>query len=229
MQKQITSNIENAILALHTGNFILIHDSAKRENEIDMMVAAQFITPQHIATMRKEAGGLICVTIDSTVAQNIGLEYMHDTLFNSYAFDSKLKSMIYGVAPYGDHPTFSMWINHRNTHTGITDFDRALTIKEMASVCNARFQIQKDLFISSFKTPGHVPLLLAENGLIQKRQGHTEMSVFLTKTAQLTPSAAICEMMDSQTHTALSIEKAKKYSTENKIPLLDLNDLMSMM
>lgn len=59
--QQASQQIKSAIRALQNGEFILVHDSSKRENEVDMIVAAQFITSEHIATMRNYAGGLICV------------------------------------------------------------------------------------------------------------------------------------------------------------------------
>ena len=85
---------------------------------------------------------------------------------------------------------------------------------------------KKKKFVSSFKTPGHVPLLIASKGLLTSRQGHTEMSVYLTKLAGLTPVTAICEMMDAETYNALSIEKAEKYAKQNAIPLIDGKELL---
>ena len=119
-----------------------------------------------------------------------------------------------GMAPYGDHPTFSISVNHKRTYTGITDSDRALTIKEMANLYNS--DNPKKQFTSSFKTPGHVPLLLASDGLLSSRKGHTEMSVYLAKLAKLHPVSAICEMMDAETYAALSVEKAK--SMQKRMP-----------
>ena len=84
----------------------------------------------------------------------------------------------------------------------------------------------KNEFISSFATPGHVPLLLASNGLLASRQGHTEMSVYLAELAKLIPVTAICEMMDSQTYSALSVEKAMKFAKENTIPFIDGKELL---
>ena len=81
-------------------------------------------------------------------------------------------------------------------------------------------------FASSFKTPGHVPLLIASKGLLAKRQGHTEMSVYLTQIAGLTPVTAICEMMDAETYIALSVDKAAKYAKQNAIPLIDGKELL---
>lgn len=213
-------SLESAIDSLRRGEFVLLHDSAGRENEIDMVVAAEFITPEHIARMRQHAGGLLCLAIDYSFAKKLGLRYMHDILSDSF----ESKEMIMGLAPYGDHPTFSISINHYQTYTGITDRDRTLTIKEMANLY--KINNPKNKFISSFKTPGHVPMLIAEDGLIKKRQGHTEMSIFLTQISHLTPVTAICEMMDAETYSALSFEKAAKYAKQNAIPLIDGKELL---
>ena len=149
---------------------------------------------------------------------------MHDILSNSDSFDSHSKEMIIGLAPYGDHPTFSISINHYQTYTGITDQDRALTIREMANL--HKIENKRNKFVSSFKTPGHVPMLIASKGLLANRHGHTEMSVYLAQVAELTPVTAICEMMDAETYSALSFEKAQKYANQNAIPLIDGKELI---
>ena len=213
--------LESGLESLKRGEFVLLFDSEGRENEIDMMVAAQFVTPEHVARMRQHAGGLLCISIDYNFASSLELKYMHEILAES-TFSNK--EMIMGLAPYGDHPTFSITINHYQSYTGITDKDRALTIREMANIFNV--DNKKKKFVSSFKTPGHVPLLIASKGLLSKRQGHTEMSVYLTQIASLTPVAAICEMMDAETYTALSIDKAEKYAKQNAIPLIDGKELL---
>ena len=215
-------SFDQAIESLKRGEFVLLFDSAGRENEIDMVVAAENITPEHVARMRQHAGGLLCLAIDNYFGKNLGLRYMHDLLSDS--FDSQTKEMIMGLAPYGDHPTFSISINHYQTYTGITDRDRALTIKEMSNLYDV--ENPKNKFISSFKTPGHVPLLIASEGLISRRQGHTEMSIYLTQIAGLKPVTAICEMMDAETYSALSVKKAEKYAKQNAIPLIDGKELL---
>jgi 3,4-dihydroxy 2-butanone 4-phosphate synthase len=213
-------SLESGLQSLKRGEFVLLFDSAGRENEIDMVVAAEYVTPEHVARMRQHAGGLLCIAIDNDFGNSLGLRYMHDILAES----STDKEMIMGLAPYGDRPTFSISINHYQTYTGITDKDRSLTIQEMAKIYDV--DNKKKKFVSSFKTPGHVPLLLASEGLLQNRQGHTEMSVYLTKLAGLTPVTAICEMMDAETYTALSVEKAEKYAQQNGIPLIDGKELL---
>ena len=215
---------DSAISSLKRGEFVMIHDSDGRENEIDMVVAAEFVTPEHIVRMRKHAGGLICLAIDDLLAEKLQLKYMHNMLSSSDQLDDESKKMIMGTAPYGDHPTFSLTINHKQTYTGITDRDRALTIKEMSTLYKK--DNPKQIFNSNFKTPGHIPLLLASNGLLLSRTGHTEMSVYLTQLANLSPITTICEMMDSETYSALSVDKAEKYAKENAIPFIDGKELL---
>ena len=214
-------SLESSLESLKHGEFVLLFDSAGRENEIDMVVAAEFITPEHIARMRQHAGGLLCMALENNFANSLKLQYMHEILSNS---EISNKEMIMGLAPYGDHPTFSLSINHYQTYTGITDKDRALTIKEMANLFHIENKQKK--FSSSFKTPGHVPLLIASKGLLSSRQGHTEMSVYLAQIAGLTPVTAICEMMDAETYAALSVDKAKKFAKQNGIPLIDGKELL---
>lgn len=213
-------SLESGLQSLKRGEFVLLFDSAGRENEIDLVAAAEFVTPEHVARMRQHAGGLLCIAIDNEFANSLGLRYMHDILADS----STDKEMIMGLAPYGDRPTFSISINHYQTYTGITDKDRSLTISEMAKILEV--DNKKKKFVSTFKTPGHVPLLLASKGLLETRQGHTEMSIYLTKLAGLKPVTAICEMMDAETYTALSIEKAEKYAKQNGLPLIDGKELL---
>lgn len=217
-------SLDDAISSLKRGEFVLLHDSIGRENEVDMVVAAEFVTPEHIARMRQHAGGLLCLAINHSLGKKLGLKYMHDILSNSSYFDTTAKEMIMGLAPYGDHPTFSISINHYQTYTGITDRDRALTIREMAKI--EKSDNQKNKFVSSFKTPGHVPVLIAAEGLLSTREGHTEMSVYLSELANLNPVSAICEMMDAETYSALSPEKAKKYAKQNAIPFIDGKELL---
>ena len=214
--------LESALESLKRGKFILIHDSKSRENEVDMVVASQFTTPEHIGIMRNRAGGLLCAAMDGIFAGKLGLKFMHDILKSSQAFNDK--DMIAGIAPYGDRPSFSITINHKDTYTGITDIDRSKTITKLSALFN--HPNPKSIFTSTFQTPGHVSLLLAHTQLLETRRGHTEMSVYLAKLANLVPIMTICEMMDIDTHTALSIDKAQQYAKQNNISLVNTDDLL---
>lgn len=214
--------LERALDSLRDGRFVLIHDSEGRENEVDMVVAAQHIRPEHISTMRERAGGLLCLSLDATMAKRLGLEYMHDMLGASLKGDAL--EMIEGRAPYGDRPSFSLAVNHRKTYTGITDADRAKTIGSFAALYSS--ENPRADFVSEFSTPGHVPLLIADPKLLSQRRGHTEMSVYLAGLAGLSPSAAICEMMDSSTHAALSKKGALEFAKQMSIEFIDSQDLV---
>ena len=217
----------DAVDALRKGQFILLHDSGSRENEIDMVIAAEFINPSHIAKIRKDAGGLLCLAIRHDIAKRLGLLYMYDMLHMLKDVNTTMVKLANGKSPYGDKPAFSIAINHKKTYTGITDYDRALTITEMASICSKSLNnnnIQND-FISAFRAPGHVPILIAAEGLLDDRVGHTELAVYLTQIAGLTPAVVICEMLDDNTYKALTIDRANQYSKENDIVIVESNDL----
>ena len=212
---------EDALESLRRGEFILLHDSANRENEVDMVAYAGRVGPEHVARMRLHAGGLLCVALGYEFASSLGLPYMHDVLAGSPAI--KNKEMVAGLAPYGDRPTFSISVNSLHTFTGITDRDRATTISEIAAIYDT--EDRSDEFARSFRTPGHIPLLIASRGLLEERRGHTEMSVYLARAAGLRPVMAICEMMDAETYSALSVEKAARFAARQGIPLIDSMDL----
>jgi 3,4-dihydroxy 2-butanone 4-phosphate synthase len=130
-----------------------------------------------------------------------------------------------GKAAYGDKPSFSISVNHRETYTGITDNDRALTIYKMAEICKNIDSSGVEGFAKNFRAPGHVPILIASKRLLHDRMGHTELCVYLAKLADIIPAVAICEMMDSTTHRAVTIEAAEEYANKFNIPLIDASEL----
>ena len=221
------SNLTDAINALRDGKFVLLHDSKSRENEVDMIVAAQFVTPSYVSRMRTDAGGLLCLALRHDIASKLGLLYMHDMMHMLSSTNPIMGELANGKSPYGDKPAFSIAVNHKQTYTGITDADRALTIAEMAKVCSKALNGSdaKHDFASAFRAPGHVPVLIASQGLLSERLGHTELAVYLTQLAGLTPAVAICEMLDGSTYKALSIDRAMHYAKENDILIVEGSDL----
>ncbi|MDF2783147.1 MAG: 3,4-dihydroxy-2-butanone 4-phosphate synthase, partial [Nitrososphaeraceae archaeon] len=208
------------------GSFVLIHDDTRRENEVDMVIAAEHIKPRDIAIMRNRAGGLICLAISHKITEKLGLMYMRDILRSSARPNTILSKIVVDKTPYGDRPSFSLSINHIDTFTGITDVDRALTISKMADVCRKIDSGGIEEFANSFRAPGHVPLLIASNNLLEERTGHTELSIYLMQIARLVPAVVICEMLDSTTHRSLSINKAKNYANKFGIVLIESNQLI---
>jgi 3,4-dihydroxy 2-butanone 4-phosphate synthase len=219
------STIDEAVEALKGGKFILIHDSESRENEVDMVKAAQHISFPDIATMRTDAGGLICLAIPHEIASKLNLIFMHDLLHSASKNNPSLSQMISSIAPYGDRPSFSITVNHIDTFTGITDKDRALTITAMSDVCSQIDKNGKLEFSKKFRSPGHVHILIGAKELLKERSGHTELSIKLLKHANLIPAVVICEMLDSETGGALSVSKATEYSKKFKIPFVESSQI----
>lgn len=219
--------LDDAIAALRAGRFVLVHDDKGREDEVDMVVAAEHVTPGHVAAMRRDAGGLLCLAIAGEVTAKLGLAFMHDMIADMGKVNPVFSKLTDGVAAYGDRPSFSISVNHRSTYTGVTDSDRALTISKMAGeVCKNIDNGGVEYFAANFRAPGHVPLLIAAKGLLAERRGHTELCVYLAKLAGMTPAVAICEMMDSATHRALSVDKAAEYAKKTGgLPLVEGSEL----
>ena len=92
-------SLEEALSSLRRGEFVLLHDGEKRENEVDMVVAADLVTPEHVSRMRRDAGGLICLSVNHAFAKTLGLSYMHDILASSQGMDEGSRGMIIGKAP----------------------------------------------------------------------------------------------------------------------------------
>ncbi len=227
------SKISEAVTALQNGRFVLIHDDDSREDEIDMVVSAENILPQHISVMRKDAGGLVCTAISKEISIKLGLPYMYDILKIFGKSNKSISLITKNTSPYGDKPAFSITLNHVNTYTGITDYDRSLTISSLAKICsNLSMEVEDNTtilekFQNNFITPGHVPILIASKGLLSERMGHTEMSIFLTRIANITNVSTICEMLDPVNYKALSYKDACKYAQDRNIVMLDSKDLIA--
>lgn len=210
-----------ALEAFRTGEFVLVHDDAERENEVDMMIAAEFVKPAHVRIMRIDAGGLICVAIHPRIANNLRLPYLTE-VYDEASTKLKILSLVRpNDLPYDEHSAFSLSVNHRRTFTGVTDVDRALTIRELGKLgAKALDDPMEEEFGRNFRSPGHVPLLRAADGLLDERKGHTELAVALAELAGVTPVVAMCEMLDSRRGRALSLGDAAAYANKRGLVLL---------
>ncbi len=222
-------SILKAIEAVRNGNMVLLFDDDDREGETDLVIPAQSVTPADVARMRHDGGGLICVAIHSTAAQKLGLPFISDIL-RSVSLDGhrSLRTLVEkkGDIPYDSRSSFSLWVNHRNTFTGITDNDRALTINKIGETVKKVLNGEKIDFGRDFRSPGHVALLRAASGLLDERRGQTELSVQLALMAGICPSMVVCEMLDDRTGKALSKEDAKKYSLQYNMPFIEGKNIL---
>lgn len=221
--------IRKALESLKKGKFVLVYDADGREEETDFVAASEFVNPETIKDMRKNAGGLICATVYHPVAKKIGLPFLTE-LFDKVSSSYKiLKSLKANDIPYDSKSSFSLTINHRKTFTGITDVDRALTISEFAKMIKKYWDMDDGMLIhefgKNFRSPGHVHLLCASKELLETRKGHTELSTALMLMAKLAPSATICEMI-GENGKSLTKNEAKKYAEKNGLILLEGKEIL---
>ena len=200
--------IEKALEAFKRGEFVLLYDFDDREGETDFAIRSDAVTPAHIVRMRKDGGGLICTALHPQAAKNFGLPFASEILQPTHLAEQA------GEIPYDrrNHSSFSLWVNHRDTFTGITDIDRALTVTRLAEQVKKTLNGGGDTFAADFRTPGHMALLRAADTLLDQREGQTELSIALAEMAGVTPAVTICEMLDETTGRALTKENARKYA-----------------
>ncbi len=206
------NSLEVVLKFFTSGKPIFIYDSYSREDEVDMVYHASFITYREIYSLRTIAGGLICYVIPYEVGVKLGLKFM-DEILNA----AGLEELTMKRLGYGDKPAFSLWVNYVGVKTGISDMDRALTISKLYEVTELIVKGYVDegrkLFYKGFMSPGHVPILMSRG--ITSRRGHTELSEALTRLAKLTPATVIAEVLDEGYSMPLSKAKelAEKLNT----------------
>lgn len=165
------SKVEELVDDIKNGKMIILLDDENRENEGDILIAAEKITPEAVNFMTKYARGLICMPITEQKAAEKKFELM--TVNNT---ESK-------------HTNFTVSVDYRHgTTTGISAFDRFETIKAV---------IDKNSKPEDFARPGHMFPLIARDGGVLVRAGHTEAAVDFARLAGLDPSGVICEIMNS--------------------------------
>ncbi|MGN6963376.1 3,4-dihydroxy-2-butanone-4-phosphate synthase, partial [Neisseria sp. P0016.S002] len=164
------STIPEILADIKAGKMVIITDAEDRENEGDLLMAAQFVTPEAINFMIKNARGLVCLPMDGEMVEKLGLPMM--TQKNG--------------AQYGTNFTVSIEAAHGIT-TGISAADRALTIQTAVSPSAKPEDIVQ---------PGHIFPLRAQKGGVLVRAGHTEAGVDLAQMNGLIPAAVICEIIN---------------------------------
>lgn len=212
-----------ALDALRRGDPVLVYDADDREGEVDVIYAAEYVEPVDVARLRNDAGGLICTAIADADAEALGLPFMTDVLGDAAIAD-------HDDLGYDERSSFSLWVNHRSTYTGVTDNDRATTIGALADAADAVEDGGDYPFADEFRSPGHVAVLRAHPELLAGRRGHTEMGVALADAAGLTPAATVCEMLDGDTGDALAPSDARAYAEDHGLPFLtgaDVEDVVA--
>jgi len=214
---------------LKQGKFILVFDSENREGETDFVIASQFVTPHSIKTMRQDGGGLIFLMISNDVAHRFGLPFLADLYANVNEMYPVLKELVPNDIPYDTKSSFSLYINHRDTFTGITDNDRSLTITKFSELIEKTNNLNSDIAIQKlgqeFRSPGHIPICVASENLLQERKGHTELVISLMQMAGLLPAGSGCEIMGDN-GKALSKNDARRYAIQNNLTFIEGKEVM---
>lgn len=221
--------VMRAMQELASGRVVLVYDADGREEETDMVIASEHVTPEAIRILRKSAGGLICTTADVRIQKALGLPFLTELFLGMAEHYPVMKELMPNDIPYDVKSAFGITINHRKTFTGITDNDRALTITEFSTLAKRALTSQdgwaKREFGKNFRAPGHIHLLNTSERILETRFGHTELATALVIMAGLVPSATVCEMMGDD-GKALSKAQAKVYAEKNRLAFLEGADII---
>lgn len=192
-------SIEKTLNDIKKGKFVILVDDEDRENEGDLVMAAEKITPAAVNFMAKHARGLICLTLTQKRADELQLH--PQTTENTAAFGTAF--------------TVSIDASHGTT-TGISAADRATTI---------RLAVDPSSKAADFARPGHVFPLRAQKGGVLKRAGQTEGSVDLARLAGMAPAGVICEIMN-QDGTMARVSDLIKFAKSHKLRVVTIKDLI---
>ena len=208
-----------------------MYDSENREGETDFVMASQFITSESIKRMRQDGGGLIFLMISKEVADQLQMPFLANLYSDISDNYPVLKELVPDDIPYDSKSSFSLYINHRETFTGITDYDRSLTMQKFAELIKRIESLDSDLAIKEFgkefRSPGHVPICVASETLLNERKGHTELVIALMQMADLVPAGSGCEIMGNN-GKALSKKATMRYAEKNDFVFLEGKEIVKM-
>lgn len=200
MDKSVIINVEEAIEEIKKGNMVIMIDDEDRENEGDLVLAAEFVTPEKINFMTKHARGLVCLSLTAKRCDELKLPLMVNKNTSHYE------------SPF----TVSIEAKEGVT-TGISAYDRAHTIKVAIDPKSTSEDIVR---------PGHVFPLRAKNGGVLVRAGHTEGSIDLVKLAGLYPAAVICEIMKEDGSMA-KLPDLIDFAKQHNLKIVTIADLIA--
>jgi len=190
--------VKEAIEEIKKGNMVVMIDDEDRENEGDLVYAAMFSTPEKVNFMASEARGLICVALAKEIAERLELSPMVQN--NDSAHET----------------AFTISVDARAATTGISAYERDMTIRLLADPLST----PKD-----FVKPGHIFPLIAKEGGVLVRTGHTEGSVDLCKLAGVRPAAVICEIMNPD-GTMARRDSLEEFAKKHGLKIVYISDIV---
>jgi len=190
---------EAAIAAIKAGQGVLIVDDEDRENEGDLIYAAETITPQQMALLIRECSGIVCLCLTDEKADALQLEPMvkNNTNKNGTAFTVTIEAA-------------------RGVTTGVSASDRVTTI---------RAAVAPDAKPEDLNRPGHIFPLRARPGGVLERRGHTEVTCDLARLAGLTPAGVLCELTNED-GTMARLPEVAAFARKHGMPLATVEDIV---
>lgn len=195
------STIEEALDALKAGRLVIVIDAEERENEGDFVCAAECVTPELVSFMLRHGGGLLCVSILQEVADRLALSPIVDSQKNT--------------AP--NQTSFLTPVDHIDAGSGVSADNRAKTILAMSDPTSQ----SKD-----FVRPGHLNPLLAKDGGVLRRTGHTEATVDLMRLAGMKPVGVLIEILSEHGGGMADIVELRGLSQKHNIPLISIDQII---
>ncbi len=200
MEKKVLDSIEEAIEDFRKGEFVIVVDDEDRENEGDLVIAAELITPEKVNFMLKHARGVLCAPI--TLSRCEELDLPHQVVNNTSVLGTP----------------FTVTVDKlEGCTTGVSAADRAATIRALADPASTP---------ETFGRPGHVNPLYAQDRGVLRRAGHTEACVDLAKLAGLYPAAALMEVMNDD-GTMARLPELRRMADEYGFKLISIADLIA--
>jgi len=193
------NTIEEAIADIQAGKMVVVVDDEDRENEGDLLMAASEVTPEAINFMATYGRGLICMPMEEMRLSQLGLNMMVEQNTDTY------------------QTAFTVSVDSNACTTGISAFERALTIKQLMDPTSTP---------NDFKRPGHIFPLRSVRGGVLKRAGHTESAVDLAKLAGLQPAGVICEIMNDD-GTMARRDDLVTFCEKHQLKLIKIVDLIA--
>jgi len=194
------ATIEEAIEEYRRGRFVIIVDDEGRENEGDLTLPAEFVTPEAITFLLRHTSGIICVPIAGERLDELRIPLM--------VGDNKAR---FGTA-------FTVSVDARqDVTTGVSAHDRARTVRTL---------VDPDASPDDLAMPGHVYPLRVRDGGVLVRAGHTEATVDLCKMAGLEPAAVLCEVMKSDGSMA-RLPDLKRFAARHNMKIIGINQLIA--
>ena len=192
------NDIEDAVADIRAGKIIIVIDDEDRENEGDLVMAAEKVTGEAINFMATYGKGLICTPMEEEILKELQINSMVENNTDNH------------------ETAFTVSVDYKDTTTGISAYERALTISKL---------LENDVKPEDFRRPGHVfPLAARKNGVLE-RTGHTEAAEDLAKLAGLKSAGVICEVMKEDGHMART-EDLIKMAKEHNLKIITVKSLL---